>query len=416
MMKRFMLIVALGLFVGLGFGLSLFNYVESTPMVGYQILDSKELDDGTQLTHILLQSQVWRGMMWKHDVLIVEPADAEFTDRAVIFVTGDYKPDLGDTGDLSISDYLLISQKFSAPFVVLGDVPNQPIFGLREDDLIAHTFLQYTETQEEDLPLLFPMVKSVVSTMDVIEELTGIKKYAVTGASKRGWTTWLTATVDERIFAIIPIVFDNLNFLQQFEHQIQMYGQYSQMLKPYTSRGLTEMISSKTGQELLNAVDPYSYRDRLTMPKLIVNATNDQYWTVDSASLYFNDLKGQNFILYVPNNSHGIKNTPYVVDNASAFFKLVIEGKLPRVMWSSEEDGITVFQSEELKEVYMRRAVSDTTDFRKSIWIRIPQNPTSGVYHVNPEAPSGKRIAYYLELVLEIDGLTLSVCTLMKWK
>jgi len=415
-MKKFMPTVVLSLLVSLGFGLPLFNYVESTPMVGYQILGSNELDDGTRLTHILLQSQVWRGMLWEHDVLVVEPAEAEFTDRAVIFVTGDYKPDLDDTGDLSISDYLLISKKFSTPLVVLGDIPNQPIFGLREDDLIAHTFLQYIETQEEDLPLLFPMVKSVVSTMDMIEKLMGIKKYAVTGASKRGWTTWLTAVVDERVFAIIPIVFDNLNFPQQFEHQIQMYGQYSQMLKPYTSRGLAEMISSKTGQELLNAVDPYSYKERLTMPKLIINATNDQYWTVDSAALYFNDLKGQNFILYVPNNNHGIKNIPYVFDNTSSFLKLVIAGKLPRVVWSSEESGITVSQSEGLKEVYMWRAVSDTTDFRKSIWVRIPQNPTGGLYHVDPEPPSGKHIAYYLELVLEIDGLTLSVCTPVKWK
>ena len=415
-MKKFMPTVVLSLLVSLGFGLSLFNYVESTPMVGYQILGSNELDDGTRLTHILLQSQVWRGMLWEHDVLVVEPAEAEFTDRAVIFVTGDYKPDLDDTGDLSISDYLLISKKFSTPLVVLGDIPNQPIFGLREDDLIAHTFLQYIETHEEDLPILFPMVKSVVSTMDMIEKLMGIKKYAVTGASKRGWTTWLTAVVDERVFAIIPIVFDNLNFPQQFEHQIQMYGQYSQMLKPYTNRGLAEMISSKTGQELLNAVDPYSYKERLTMPKLIINATNDQYWTVDSAALYFNDLKGQNFILYVPNNNHGIKNIPYVLDNTSSFLKLVIAGKLPRVVWSSEESGITVSQSEGLKEVYMWRAMSDTTDFRKSIWVRIPQNPTGGFYHVDPEPPSGKHIAYYLELVLEIDGLTLSVCTPVKWK
>lgn len=415
-MKKFMPTVVLSLLVSLGFGLPLFNYVESTPMVGYQILGSNELDDGTRLTHILLQSQVWRGMLWEHDVLVVEPAEAEFTDRAVIFVTGDYKPDLDDTGDLSISDYLLISKKFSTPLVVLGDIPNQPIFGLREDDLIAHTFLQYIETHEEDLPILFPMVKSVVSTMDMIEKLMGIKKYAVTGASKRGWTTWLTAVVDERVFAIIPIVFDNLNFPQQFEHQIQMYGQYSQMLKPYTSRGLAEMISSKTGQELLNAVDPYSYKDRLTMPKLIINATNDQYWTVDSAALYFNDLKGQNFILYVPNNNHGIKNIPYVLDNTSSFLKLVIAGKLPRVVWSSEESGITVSQSEGLKEVYMWRAMSDTTDFRKSIWVRIPQNLTGGFYHVDPEPPSGKHIAYYLELVLEIDGLTLSVCTPVKWK
>ena len=39
-------------------------------------------------------------------------------------------------------------------------------------------------------------------------------------------------------------------------------------------------------------VDPFTYRDRLTKPKLLINGTNDRYWTLDALDLYWNELQG----------------------------------------------------------------------------------------------------------------------------
>ena len=52
---------------------------------------------------------------------------------------------------------------------------------------------------------------------------------------------------------------------------------------------------------LLKIEDPYEYRDRLTMPKYLVNATGDQFFLPDSSQFYFDELKGEKYLRYVPN-------------------------------------------------------------------------------------------------------------------
>ncbi|WP_448522414.1 PhoPQ-activated protein PqaA family protein [Pseudothermotoga sp.] len=385
----------------------LFEYVRTHKDVSYKVVSEKISESGIKMIHVLLKSQTWREFEWKHDVLIAIPPRIEFENVAVLLITGDFDP----TRLRDVEDFLWITEKFGSPLIVLGDVPNQPIFGLKEDDLIAHTFVQYGETSDPTWPLLFPMTTSAVAAMDVAQEMLNVEKFFVTGASKRGWTTWLTAVVDERVFAIAPIVFDNLNFEKQLAQQLKMYGEYSRSISPYFERGLPEYVRTEVGQKLLKMVDPYSYKDQLKIPKYIVNATNDEYWTIYSSMLYFFDLQEKNYLLYVPNNPHGIKNIPYVVDNLSSFFKLALKGQLVDIGYELSEGRIVIKDHPTIRQVYLHRAVSDTTDFRKSLWLRFPVLPDEGVYSISVEPPEGRHVAYYAEIVLEVEGLTLSVCT-----
>ena len=56
-------------------------------------------------------------------------------------------------------------------------------------------------------------------------------------------------------------------------------------------------------------VDPYSFRDRLTMPKLLINGTNDRYWTLNALDLYWNELKEPKYVVELPNAGHGLERT-----------------------------------------------------------------------------------------------------------
>ena len=91
-------------------------------------------------------------------------------------------------------------------------VPNQPVVfkddparkPRSEDDFIAYTWDKFLRTGDEKWPARLPMTKSAVRAMDAVTAFTAsaegggseVTRFVVSGASKRGWTTWTTAVTD----------------------------------------------------------------------------------------------------------------------------------------------------------------------------------------------------------------------------
>jgi len=156
------------------------------------------------------------------------------------------------------------------------------------------------------------MVKSAVKAMDAAQAFAKekdkpITRFVVTGASKRGWTTWLTGASDPRVKAIAPMVIPTLNLDAQNKHQLENFGgKFSEQIQDYTDRGLIGSESKPNAKELLAMVDPYTYRNRLRLPKFQINGTNDPYWTLDSLNLYWDELVGPKWVVYLPNAGHGL--------------------------------------------------------------------------------------------------------------
>ena len=82
-------------------------------------------------------------------------------------------------------------------------------------------------------------------------------------------------------------------------------------------------------------VDPLTYRDRLTKPKLLINGANDRYWTLDALDLYWNELKGPKYLVELPNAGHGLDvNRDWAIGGLGAFFRHVISDRpMPNVKW-----------------------------------------------------------------------------------
>ena len=292
------------------------------------------------ITYLRLTSQVWQGITWKHDLRIYEPREVVYPDAVLLFITGG-----GHDSKAKDSDHkqaFSLAQICGARVAVLPQVPNQPLLdGMTEDTLIAETFVRYLTTKDENWPLLFPMVKSAVRAMDAVQAWAKengkppATRFVVTGGSKRGWTTWLTGAVDDRVVAIAPMVIVMLNMGPQGPNQLKVWGKYSEQIDDYVQRGLMEKPQTAEGTRLWKMVDPFTFRERLTKPKMLINGTNDRYWTLDALDLYWNDLLGPKYLVELPNAGHGLEvNREWALGGLGAFFRSVIsERPLPRLTW-----------------------------------------------------------------------------------
>lgn len=365
-------------------GLQFSSPAQANPLTTYvQAKDShlawhtagQSLSGGMRVTRIQMVSQAWRGELWHHHLLIVTPKTLTHPDQAFLMVAGDGE------GNAYINDLVTLAERGGTLAAVIMNVPNQPLYeGRREDELIAYTFNQYLLSGDESWPLLFPMVKSVARAMDVVQAFAGksgagrIKQFVVSGASKRGWTTWLSAAVDARIKAIAPKVIDVLNMQPQLQWSEQVYGQQSVKIRDYTELNLHRKQNSPAMQKLRSWVDPYEYRDLFTMPKLLLLGTNDPYWTVDSLRHYWHELPEPKLIYQTPNAGHNLNGGQESLKTLAAFYEMVVRDQpLPKLSWqfayqNNQQVELKLQSSLKADRATLWSAFSEDRDFRPDHW------------------------------------------------
>ncbi|MBV8637272.1 MAG: PhoPQ-activated pathogenicity-related family protein [Candidatus Eremiobacteraeota bacterium] len=350
---------------------------------GYRLIKTFT-DDPRYRGYVLeLTSQQWRTSrdvdrsVWKHWITIVEPQDVR-TDISALVVGGGSN---ADPVPAKVPRYLvMLSLATYSVTCEVSCIPNQPLTFTgegqprSEDDLVAYSWLQYLRTGDDSWPLRLPMTKSVVRAMDAVSDFcrrngngVNVKRFVVGGTSKRGWTTWMTAAADSRVAAIVPIVIDVLNMRRTVDHTYRTYGRWPQAWSSYEALGIFDWLGTPQMDSLLQIEDPFTYRERLTMPKLIVNATGDEFFVPDSSQFYFNALPGRNYLRYVPNSDHSMTNThPEQARTLLAFYRSLIEGsRAPNITWRDSEDGTIDVHLERPASARLWRATNPISrDFR----------------------------------------------------
>lgn len=393
------------------------------PAYKWEKRGEKQLD-GVKMYDLHLVSQTWQGMNWEHRLWLFRPDNLEHPEFCSIYNTGGS----GNARDAAMA--ARVSKASGCCYAVLYNIPNQPLYGGKtEDALVVYTWLKYIETGDESWPLHFPMAKAVLKSMDALQEfckqekLPALTSFMIHGGSKRGWTTWLCgASRDKRIKAIAPMVIDVLNVTAQSKHMMEYYGKPSEQVEDYTRAGIMQKLMTKEGQRLMELEDPYSYRDILTLPKLIILGTNDRYWTQDALNLYWDGLKGPKWVMYTPNSGHGLEDRDRVLNTISAFVRFVAGHKQwPKMQWGySDAPGggaeLSLKSDMTIREARLFHVNAPTKDFRDSKWTYEPMVPngSGSGFTGRMDAPAEGYSAIFGEAVYDIDGQSFTLSTQLR--
>lgn len=409
------------------------------PAYGWKVVRTIDGEDAT--TFVLeLTSQTWRTEadvdqpVWKHWLLVAKPKDVKHS-KAFLFIGGGTNSDpIPQSAPPSITSMAKATGTLVAE---LRMVPNQPLTFADspdahrlEDDLVAYSRVRYFGTKDPTWLVRLAMVKSGVRAMDAVTEFAAseeggrvaIDGFVVAGASKRGWTTWLVAAVDPRVVAIVPIVIDALNSMEVTRHHYEAYGFFSPALNDYVKHGLfPHKVGTPEYDEILAIEDPYRYRsrDRLAIPKYLVNAAGDQFFLPDNWQFYYHELLPEKHLRYVPNAKHDLAGSD-AREGILAFYQMILHGrKRPSYSWRKEPDGsLRVVAADKPTQGNLWQATNpQARDFRLDVigpaWSVTPLEPDSeGIYVARVPPPAKGFTAFFLELVYDMgDGPDWKVTT-----
>lgn len=377
-----------------------------------------------------LTSQTWlttnevNRTLWKHWLTVARPKDRAH-DTALLVIAGGANRE----GKLPMpsAELTRIAEATRSVVVELKMVPNQSLVFHRdgkertEDDLIAYTWDQFLRTGDSRWPARLPMTKAVVRAMDAVSAFTATEQggrrpvatYVVAGGSKRGWTTWTTAAVDKRVVALCPIVIDLLNIEASFTHHYRAYGAFAPAVGNYVEQGIMDWQGTPEYRALMKIEEPFEYRDRLTQPKLIMNACGDQFFLPDSSQFYFDELKGPKYLRYIPNTDHSLKGSDAYASLLAWQHAILNRTPLPRFSWKQEAPGrIRVHATDTPKAVRLWQAHNPKArDFRLDTlgpaWTATDLTPDAqGQYLGQVTPPTAGWTAAMVELTYDLGAPT----------
>ena len=335
---------------------SMSDYIESTKNEFSYDIQEVIYEENWTGYHIKMISGEWLDskkvdqVEWWHYVDIIIPKQTTSSTGIMFIDGGEKSEDYFRLDAQSIQNAI----KTEAVIVNVSNIPFQPLNFLsseqdsfEEDDLIAFAWNKFLKqgAKQKDVEWLprFPMTRAIVRAMDLAQEIVlqndiVVKDFVVSGASKRGWTAWTTAAVDSRVKAVVPMVIDMLNLVPSFENHYRSYGEFSPAVQEYVNYNIQDWLGTEEFKVLMSYIEPFSFIDKFTMPKYIINAGSDEFFSTDSWRFYYDKLPGEKIIRYVPNKNHSLDGRYLTEDLVSYFYRVINDIEIPSLSWNLSDN------------------------------------------------------------------------------
>ena len=94
---------------------------------------------------------------------------------------------------------------------------------------------------------------------------------------------------------------------------------------------------------MANEIDPYTYRERLTMAKLVVSSTMDEFFMPDDSYYFWDDLPEPKYFRLLANAEHstslsGLSAPHFAFAMRSMFLAVNKQTRLPKFSWKRSAD------------------------------------------------------------------------------
>ncbi|XP_054829894.1 autocrine proliferation repressor protein A-like isoform X5 [Eublepharis macularius] len=306
--------------------------------------------------------------IWRHELTIVVPRHGVTNNESCLLIITPAKNDGSASSNLSSKDHLIyLADRSRSMVAVLRQVPFQPLTfhkhplgrkKIKGLDIFAYSWWRFMN--DPDAPphwlVQFPMVKATVRAMDTITDYMmktmkkNITRFILTGISMDGWITWLTAAVDTRVVAIIPIGMDFLNLTESFPHQYRAYCGWSYRLRAFYEMNITQELDHPRFSLLASHLDPLAYNERFTnVSKFIILASGDEVSMPDNSHYYFPYLEGEKHLHIIPNADYRFQGSSTLSKPIRVFYWRVKNNyPHPSVSWHrtmTNSTGIIYFNS-----------------------------------------------------------------------
>jgi PhoPQ-activated pathogenicity-related protein len=215
------------------------------------------------------------------------------------------------------------------------------------------------------------------------------------------------------------MVIEMLNMPEFFKSQLTAYGDYSREISDYVEMQIPQAIESEFGRQVIRMIDPYSYLNKITIPKLIIMAANDPYWTIDAIQNYIAVIPGEYTLHYVPNAGHNMGDKKSVFDVLNTFFYYTLNNQsFPACQWRlTQKKKINLdlkYDNLKLRNITLWQASASTRDLRKSEWTsaNIVSSKNKDKINITIDFPKQGYKAFFVELKYESPfGGTYSIST-----
>lgn len=284
----------------------------------------------------------------------------------------------------------------NAVVAVVYQIPNCPVvfqsdserLQRKEDAIIAWAWRQYMSNLDPIWLPRLPMTKASMQAMKASEEylkqergLTGLK-WVVSGASKRGWTSFLVGAARCKscpsIVGIAPLVPIVPDLGEEVHRQYRSYGGYTFAFIDYKNAGLVNKLDSPAFKKAMKVVDPMYYMEQLSsIPKLIVLSSDDEFMQFDWTNIWYDRVQGNKHLLILANAEHSlITGIPELVPALTEFLLKVDRKETisPLKVFYNKSDGslfARIPAGAKVKEVSLRYAVTLQSKLRDFRWVRL---------------------------------------------